>query len=922
MKQNEKQYYLGNKNLPRPDLEIEWTPQMVRELKKARQNILYFAENFFHIVNLDRGKEKIKLFRCQKRVLRSLRDNRFNVLLSSRQAGKALSLDTKIPTPRGFVNMGDIQDGDQVIGLDGKPYNVVKAHDAMHGRDCYEVEFDNGQVIVADGEHLWFTQSRGDRCAGSPGSVKTTVEICSTLTAGKSHLEPNHRIPTCIQGVEYTEKKLPIDPYVLGIWLGDGCYDNSTITVGKRDISDLIDILKTSQTQFTKFLLHEYAKDVYSLRLTVSENRNSNSLHSILKANNLLHNKHIPDEYMMGSRDQRLALLQGLLDSDGYIDKKGAAQFYNCNIDLANQVQRLIESLGYKTTYVTRIPKLYGAECRECARVSFMPIEPVCRLSFKRSRLKYREMVNNSKLRHQWHYVKDIRQIESVPVRCITVDSPDSLYLCGEKYIPTHNTTLFTIYCLWIACFQEDQNILIVANKEQTAISIFRRVRLAYENLPPHLKPGVLEYGKTSMALGNGSHIGISTTSSDAGRGSSVNCLILDELAFIDNHLVTEFWRSVFPIISSSKKSKILIASTPNGTDNLFHQLYEGAEKGESNWKSERIDWWEIPGRDDAWKEDTIKALGSVEAFSQEFGNCFLDSGESAVNNELYDTLKEECRDPEFVFDDGSYLLWEEPDPEKLYVAGVDVAEGVGENASVIQIFDFTDLTNITQVAVYSNNNIPPYNFTTKLEEILKNWGNPLVAIERNNCGAQVVDNLYNNSGYTNLVHFSPNPNKSTAYANRLGVVAHTNTKYKGVMNMRYWVNEMKAVKFRDIKTINELKDFVRYPNGTWAAKKLAGCLDDRVMSLIWCLIVLENSVTEKYFEVAEYDDNSKPLRILPFDYGIPKEMLNPLSMYNNEKAGTDNTAPIVFSDCSDQPSEISDLQSQGWSFIDDNYLK
>ena len=281
-------------------------------------------------------------------------------------------------------------------------------------------------------------------------------------------------------------------------------------------------------------------------------------------------------------------------------------------------------------------------------------------------------------------------------------------------------TTLMTIYCLWISCFQDDQRILIVANKEQTAINIFRRIRLAYELLPNWIKPGVVEYGKTTMVLGNGSSIGISTTSSDAGRGDSCNVLILDELAFIDNHLVQEFWRSVFPIISSSTKSKIFIASTPNGTDNLFHQLYSTAEKGESNWHAERVDWWEVPGRDEAWKDDTIKALGSVEAFNQEFGNVFLQTGESIVDDEIFDKLKQGCQEPIFVFDEGHYLLWDEPKQDRIYVAGVDVAEGVGENASVIQILDITDLTNIVQVATYHNNKISPYDFTTKLFEILK----------------------------------------------------------------------------------------------------------------------------------------------------------------------------------------------------------
>ena len=214
-------------------------------------------------------------------------------------------------------------------------------------------------------------------------------------------------------------------------------------------------------------------------------------------------------------------------------------------------------------------------------------------------------------------------------------------------------TTLMTIYCLWIACFQDDQRILIVANKETTAINIFRRVRLAYEMLPNWLKPGVLEYGKTAMQLENGSSIGISTTSSDAGRGDSCNVLVLDELAFIDNHLVDPFWKSVYPIISSSKKSKIFIASTPNGTGNLFHKLYSGAIKGETNWKAARVDWWEIPGRDEQWKEDTIKALGSMEAFNQEFGNVFIETGESAVDDELFEKMKLHCCEPEFVFDDG-----------------------------------------------------------------------------------------------------------------------------------------------------------------------------------------------------------------------------------------------------------------------------
>jgi hypothetical protein len=337
-------------------------------------------------------------------------------------------------------------------------------------------------------------------------------------------------------------------------------------------------------------------------------------------------------------------------------------------------------------------------------------------------------------------------------------------------------STLLTIYALWIACFNEDQNILIVANKESTAINIFKRVRLAYEQLPNYLKPGAVEYGKTSMTLGNGSSIGISTTSSDAGRGSSVNCLILDELAFIDNHLVEQFWRSVYPIISSSKKSKIFIASTPNGTDNLFYELYNGAMEGKNDWKAERVDWWEVPGRDDEWREKTIRSLGSVEAFDQEFGNVFLQTGESSVNEKMFEEMKAEIKEPDFVYDDGNYLLWDTYKQDRIYVAGVDISEGVGAAASVIQILDITNLKNIEQVACYHNRNISPYNFTSKLHEILQHWGSPLAMIERNNCGAQVVDQLKNSLHYENIVSYGTK--NST---DKIGVQAHTNTKYTEV---------------------------------------------------------------------------------------------------------------------------------------------
>ena len=479
-------------------------------------------------------------------------------------------------------------------------------------------------------------------------------------------------------------------------------------------------------------------------------------------------------------------------------------------------------------------------------------------------------------------------------------------------------TTIMTIYALWIACFQEDQRILVVANKELTAINIFKRIRMAYEQLPNYLKPGVVEYGKTSMTLANGSSIGISTTSSDAGRGDSCNVLILDELAFIDNHMVTEFWRSVYPIISSSQKSKIFIASTPNGSDNLFYDLYKGAEKNNNGWTGERVDWWEVPGRDEDWKANTIKSLGSSEAFSQEFGNEFLKTGESVVDETLFEKLKEDIKEPAFIFDDGHYLVWEPPSQDKIYVAGVDVSEGVGQAASVIQVFDITDLKNIEQVAVYHNNTINPIQFIAKCLEVFQNWGNPPACIERNNCGSQVVDQLRAQHSYQNIVSYGPKIG-SNVYA-RLGILAHTNTKYKGVMNMRYYLNELKAVKIRDIRTLTELRNFVRSANGTWSAASGSDSWDDRVMSLIWALIILENELADKYFEIIDKDANERPLLIKRFDYGI-REFIDPTQTLLNLKSKTELDLPILINGdnySSPYDVDIEQLRNDGWRMPDE----
>jgi hypothetical protein len=477
-------------------------------------------------------------------------------------------------------------------------------------------------------------------------------------------------------------------------------------------------------------------------------------------------------------------------------------------------------------------------------------------------------------------------------------------------------TTVMTILALHVACFENHKNVVIVANKEETAKNIFKRVKMAYEELPNWLKPGIKKWGDTSMELSNGSCIEISTTTGNAARGKAVNLLLLDELAFIEPHsIVEDFWRSVYPTISRAKTSKILITSTPNGVGNLFHRIYTGATKGENRFHYERIDWWEVPGRDEQWKQEQIKDLGSYEAFSQEYGNEFLDNSQQSIDQELFDRLKNDCCDPLHILKEGSYKIWEEYNPEKIYVIGADVSEGVGLDASTMEILDITNPKEIIQVAEYHNNKMGPSEFTNVIAEICGHWGNPLLLIERNNQGTGVCDRMANEFMYQNLVSWGA----KEAHKNKQnGMISHINSKYKAVLNQRYFVNEAQSVSFRSIECLKEFKNFVRYPNGSWKAK--AGEHDDRVMAVVWALMALYNDITELYFDIKELDDCDKPLKIEPFDMGL-NQYRAATSIYTNEeveKIENSNLSPMLFGGSGSMAmADMAELEAQGWVFPD-----
>lgn len=312
------------------------------------------------------------------------------------------------------------------------------------------------------------------------------------------------------------------------------------------------------------------------------------------------------------------------------------------------------------------------------------------------------------------------------------------------------------------------------------------------------------------------------------------------------------------------------------------------------------------------WTYDLLDVDGAIYYANNIVShNCFLETGNSAVDSSLLDMFRSMVHDPIYTFEDGNYKVWKEPDSTHLYAIGVDVGEGIGQAASVANVIDITDLTNIEVVATYHNNKIDPFHFGELLHKIANQWGRPMLAIERNNCGGQVIDALKEKYNYHNIIDHSPKTMSSHGnYYSRLGIYSHTNAKYQGIMNMRYWVNSLKAVKVYDIGLIQELETFVRYPNGTWKAKQGDYIYDDRVMSLVWGLFVLENEIAEKYYDIQAFDDRGKPLKITPVNVE-PVKYFNLNTDFINNPNGPMPT--VINPSFSTDPEGVDALEQQGW---------
>jgi len=435
-------------------------------------------------------------------------------------SGKALALNTPLATPTGWTTMGEVRVGDHLLGADGRPTRVVAATEVMTGRPCYEVEFSDGTVIVADAEHQWRTTTRATRrapvqrlatqcTAATTGrerlflaaarahlacdelvtargliaelrdefrtavhgevqhatvigrvprpvigpqrnyqwtaptyskrqllakvfarssrersqnhdGIVTTAEVAATLRCATADKRLNHAV-VCTAPLSLLDADLLVPPYTLGAWLGDGTSQQSNISSVDPEI---IDRIRQDGFEVTKVAAQYRYSDASALK-------------GLLRSIGVLRNKHIPAAYLRASERQRRALLAGLLDTDGTVDKSGNIAFSVTDRRLADDFRELVVSLGYRASMSTKPVDGRTEDSSTCYTIAFTTSDRVFFLSRKADR-----QVFSTRAGTRSRDIVDVRPVESVPVRCVQVDNDDHMYLAGRAMVPTHNSTL------------------------------------------------------------------------------------------------------------------------------------------------------------------------------------------------------------------------------------------------------------------------------------------------------------------------------------------------------------------------------------------------------------------------------------------------------------------------------------------------
>lgn len=427
-------------------------------------------------------------------------------------------------------------------------------------------------------------------------------------------------------------------------------------------------------------------------------------------------------------------------------------------------------------------------------------------------------------------------------------------------------SVMAAIYIAWTLIFQTDKNVLTVANIATTTKEVMDKIKSILENLPFFLKPGCVSNNVMSMRFDNGCRLIGRTTTKNTGIGFAIHLLYIDEFAHINPSYLNFFYRAIYPTISASTQSKIIITSTPNGM-NKFYEIYMDALEGKNNYTPLRVDWWQVPGRDDQWKKDTIADLGSEEDFNQEYGLQFFSSDvlllPSKTLKKIFN-LRIEYEVPDWVQMPGIYELLDglsfhpkmakmsladiQNDPS-FYIFSVDTADGLNRDYSVINIFKFvalpdsilesvkdfikveTDIFSLVQVGTFRTNTKDINEYCNALDFLMFDVFNPekvRLLVELNHKGEYIMDKITKNQKYwQGMMVLSKHTEASQYWKPGLRLTTTNKIKYCERFKFLAAINKVLPNEFR---TVHELGSFGRAKNGTYRSQSGH---DDLAMSCV-----------------------------------------------------------------------------------------
>lgn len=857
--------------IKKSNIKDRYTRDQIAELKKCMQDPLYFCRNYVKIQHATEGTVPFELFPYQEDLIRTFHENRYSIALTARQMGKMLVNSTPILTPSGFKTMGELKVGDTIYGADGKKTTITFITPDTPDMVLYDIKFSNGETITACEDHLWNVSTSDWQRGKEKIRTLSTKEIFPIYEKLLNRSKPARLFIEHCDTVNFDRREVTIDPYILGLWLGDGHSECKRIS---HSYDDYV---------FYKSILNENIGDFSS------DKRNKNIGYSTLNFKfdyDLKNNKYIPEDYIFNTVDVRLALVQGLMDSVGYCDKKSNyLQFYNTNKDIAEKFRLILSTLGIKSTLREKVGKIKGVEHNVCYVVTFTTTKYEMFRLPRKLELQYnlKNHKKNSRI-----YIESINLSETKESgRCLQVSNEDHLFLCGNTLIPTHNTTCSAAYILWRAMFVKDSTILIAANKLDSALEIMDRIKFAYENLDAYnwLRCGIKEYNKRKITFDNGSKIVARATTSDAGRGLSISLLYLDEFAFVQPNIAAEFWAAISPTLATG--GSCIISSTPNSDEDQFAQLWfaandtiddNGFERkdglGKNGFKAISVTWDKHPKRNEEWAKQQIGQLG-IERFQREYECKFITEDETLINPITLANMS--GVDPKFLIN--KVRWYEEPQPNHVYGVSLDPSMGTGGDNAALQVFD---LTTMTQIAEWRDNKTP----TPKQVEIMRKVlmyihymmlshedqdGDPEIywTVENNSLGEATLTSI-DYIGEDNFPgYFVSEPKSSGGGKRRKGLTTSSRSKMAACSRLKSLV-ESRRIVLKSKALVSELKGFVR-GGGSFKAK--SGLTDDLVMATLGIIRLTQivaqwdDSVNESLSYIDDddddYDDYDMPMPVV-----------------------------------------------------------